>query len=440
MAPPRASGPRALPAVSYRVFLFVAAVLLLVALLVHTNYVIDRLEDETQGLCHVLARFLAVSTFQAVEDPSVRAIFADVVRNINFPIVLTDPEGIPRAWKNIGIPAHAIPDSVLARAAAMRPLPPLVRRIQAIAAELDRQAPPVPVVRLNHPGALGMVHYGDPPLVRQLRWFPYLEFSVIATLLLFGFVGYRSLMAGEQRSLWNAIAKETAHQLGTPLSSLLGWTALLHERAAEGGADPHAIEEITGEMERDLDRLSKVASRFGQVGSVPALSEGDVTEVVAGAVAYFRHRLPHLGRQIEIAESYEAVPRVRFHRELFEWVVENLIRNAIDATDKWSGRIEVGVAWDRDRGEVQLRVADNGRGMTAEERRRAFAPGFTTKRRGWGLGLALARRVVRDYHQGRIFIAESVPGRGTTMVVALRVPRPEPDVTRSREPDAPRRA
>ncbi len=438
MASPRAARPRALPAASYRVFLFVAAVLLMVALLVHTNYVIDRLEDETQGLCHILARFLAVSTFQAVEDPSVRAIFQDVVRNITFPIVLTDPQGIPRAWKNIGIPVHAIPDSVLALAAALRPTPPAVRRIQVIAEELDRQAPPIPVVRLGNPGILGFVHYGDPPLVRQLRWFPYLEFGVIVTLLVFGFVGYRSLMAGEQRSLWAAIAKETAHQLGTPLSSLLGWTALLRERAAGASAGPQAVEEIAEEMDRDLDRLSKVASRFGQVGSVPVLAEGDLTEVVAGAVEYYRHRLPHLGRQIEIVESYEPVPPVRFHRELFEWVVENLIKNAIDATDKWSGRIGVSVGWDRNRGEVLLRIEDNGRGMTSEERRRAFAPGFTTKRRGWGLGLPLAKRVVRDYHRGRIFIAESVPGQGTTMAVALHVSRRAPGASQPHDPHAPR--
>jgi hypothetical protein len=231
-------------------------------------------------------------------------------------------------------------------------------------------------------------------------------------------------MAGEQRSLWAGIAKETAHQLGTPLSSLLGWTALLRERVGSGAATPAAIEEIAGEMERDLDRLAKVASRFGQVGSVPALAEGDMTEVVAGAVAYFRLRLPHLGRQIEIEERYAAVPRVRFHRELFEWVVENLLKNAIDATDKWSGRIEVTLDWDRARREVVLRVKDNGRGMSADERRHAFEPGFSTKRRGWGLGLALARRVIREYHQGRILVAESVPGKGTTMVVALRAPSP----------------
>jgi hypothetical protein len=265
------------------------------------------------------------------------------------------------------------------------------------------------------------VHYGEPPLVARLRWVPYFEFGVILVLLVFGFVGFRTIMAGEQRSLWAALAKETAHQLGTPLSSLLGWSAHLREAAASGDTAPERIEAIAAEIDLDLERLNKIASRFSQVGSIPLLKEGDLTEVVAGVAAYFRHRLPHLGREIEIVERYEPIPRVAFHEELIEWVVENLIRNAIDAGDKARGEIEISLIWRRERRLVEILVKDNGRGMTASERRRAFTPGFTTKRRGWGLGLTLARRVVREYHRGRISIVESVPGRGTTVAVALPV-------------------
>lgn len=415
------SRPRTVRPLSYKVFLFLAVVALMGALFIHSSYVISRLNQETEDLCYVLARFFAVSTFQAAEDPTLRPIFRAVVGNINFPIILTDPQGIPRAWKEIGIPVDAIPDSVLNRASGTGIVPPAVRRIQEIAANLDRRHSPVPVVRLGTPGVLGQVHYGDPELVQQLRWIPYLEFGVILALLLFGFAGFRSIMSGEQRSLWAALAKETAHQLGTPLSSLLGWTALLREASENGEATPQKVEEIAQEMDLDLDRLNKVASRFGQVGSVPRLKDGDLAAVVAEAVSYFRHRVPHLGREVEIVESYEPIPKVAFHVDLMEWVVENLIRNAIDATDKWSGRIEVSLVWRRDQREVELRVKDNGRGMSPTERRRAFTPGFTTKRRGWGLGLALARRVVREYHRGRISIVESVPGQGTTVAVVLPV-------------------
>jgi NtrC-family two-component system sensor histidine kinase KinB len=230
-------------------------------------------------------------------------------------------------------------------------------------------------------------------------------------------------MAGEQRSLWTALAKETAHQLGTPLSSLMGWTALLRE-SPPGRLTPERTREILDEMDRDLARLQKVSLRFGQVGSLPALKEGDLVEITAGTVDYFRTRLPHLGHAVRIEERYEPVPRVRVHRELLEWVVENLLRNAMDAIDKKDGWIEVTVRWKRDERTVELIVRDNGRGMTPDERRRAFTPGYTTKRRGWGLGLTLARRVIAEYHGGRISIVESVPGRGTAVAVALPVPPP----------------
>jgi hypothetical protein len=417
----RGTRPRRLRPLSYKLYLFLATVALMAALVLHSNYLIARLNNETQNLCTVLARFFAVSTFQAAEDPALVPIFREVVGSINFPIILTDTKGIPRAWKHIGIPPAAVPDTVLQRAFETQIVPPLVKRIQEKVVELDRRHAPIPVERLGSPVVLAYVHYGEPPLVARLRWVPYFEFGVILVLLVFGFVGFRTIMAGEQRSLWAALAKETAHQLGTPLSSLLGWSAHLREAASSREAAPERIEAIAAEIDLDLERLNKIASRFSQVGSVPLLKEGDLTEVVSGVVGYFRHRLPHLGREIEIVERYEPIPRVAFHEELIEWVVENLIRNAIDAGDKPHGEIKVSLIWRRERREVDILVKDNGRGMSPAERRRAFTPGFTTKRRGWGLGLTLARRVVREYHRGRISIVESVPGRGTTVAVALPV-------------------
>jgi signal transduction histidine kinase len=417
----REAAPRMVRPLSHKMVLFLAVVLLMAALVLHSNYLIGRLNNETQNLCTVLARFFAVSTFQATEDPGLHSIFRDVVGNINFPLILTDTRGIPRAWKLIGIPPSAVADTVLQLAAQTGVVPPVVKRIQERALELDRRHPPIEVKRLGTPGVLGYVHYGEPPLVAQLRWVPYVEFGAVLALLVFGFLGFRAIANSEQRSLWAALAKETAHQLGTPLSSLLGWSAHLREAAVSGETTPERVEAIAAEIDLDLERLNKVASRFGQVGSVPVLKEGDLTETVAGVVGYFRHRLPQLGHEVEIVERYEPIPRVAFHPELMEWVVENLIRNALDASDKAHGEIAVELHWRHERREVELQVRDNGRGMTASERRRAFTPGFTTKRRGWGLGLALARRVVREYHQGRITIVESMPGRGTTVSVALPI-------------------
>lgn len=396
----------------------------MVALVAHTNHVIGSLNAEARSLCTVLARFFAVATFEAAEDPELQPIYRDVVRNINFPIVLTDTKGIPRAWKHVEIQSRDVPDSLIAHADTTGVVAAPLQRLQEIVANLDRINEPIPIVRLGQPNVLGFVHYGEPPLVARLRWIPYLEFGIILGLLVFGFAGWRSLLQGEQRSLWAALAKETAHQLGTPISSLLGWTGVLKEQASSGSVAPAKVAGVVEEMDRDLDRLHKIASRFSQVGSTPELALGDLATITSGAVAYFRNRLPHLGHSVVIEESYEPAPRLRLHASLIEWVVENLLKNALDASDKPEGRIAVSIAWKRDERLVELRVADNGRGMTPEERRRAFDTGFTTKRRGWGLGLALARRVIREYHQGTIAIAESAPGRGTTIAVTLPVPPP----------------
>lgn len=406
---------------SYKVYLFLAMVVLSMALVAHSHFVIRRLNEQARNLSAVLARFIAVSTLGAAEQPTLRPIFLEVIRNINFPMVLTDTKGVPRAWKGIGVDPKAVPDSVLAAAESTGVIPPVVKRIQETAARLDRVNRPIPVVRLGTPGVLGYVHYGEPALAAQLRWIPYIEFGGIVLLLVLGFAGYRGLKAGEQRALWAALAKETAHQLGTPLSSLMGWTSVLREAGQEGRIDPARAESIADEMDRDLDRLHRVANRFSQVGATPALAEGDLTRAVAETVDYVRSRLPTLGRAVTITERYDPIPPVRFHRELFTWVVENLLKNALDAADKPDATIEVSLLWRREERLVELRVRDNGRGMSVAERRRALETGFTTKRRGWGLGLALASRVVREYHRGRISIVESAPGRGTTVAVALPV-------------------
>jgi hypothetical protein len=243
-------------------------------------------------------------------------------------------------------------------------------------------------------------------------------------LISLGWWGLTGIRRAERRSIWMGMALETAHQLGTPLSSLLGWTELLRSRADETAGEvvsiPRAdLVETLDEIERDVERLTKVAQRFSHVGSAPRLEPQDVAAVVCQAVEYMRRRLPRGEGEVTVEQRYEEVPPLRCNRELLEWVIENLLSNAASALDKRPGRIEVIVAPSPDRPGVEIEVRDNGRGMGVAEQRRAFEPGFTTKRRGWGMGLALARRVVEEYHGGRLFIRRSIPGEGTTIVVSL---------------------
>jgi len=177
--------------------------------------------------------------------------------------------------------------------------------------------------------------------------------------------------------------------------------------------------ETLEEMERDIERLSKVAQRFSHIGSAARLQPTDVTPTVRRVVHYMRRRLPKSGGEVEIRERYDEVPPVNLNPELLEWAVENLISNALSALDKRPGRIDVEVGRRPQSENVEIVIRDNGRGMSREEQRRAFEPGYTTRSRGWGLGLALVRRVVQDYHGGKLAIRQSVPGQGTTMVISF---------------------
>jgi two-component system, NtrC family, sensor histidine kinase KinB len=321
---------------------------------------------------------------------------------------------VPDAWVDSLALGRPVPDRIRAR----------VDRLKERVAELDRRHRPIPMTRPISQEPLGYLHYGDPPILATLRWVPWVSVGGLALLLSLGWWGLTGIRRAERRSIWVGMALETAHQLGTPLSSLMGWVERLRSRADEAPDDVVRVSraemvETLDEMERDVDRLTKVAQRFSHVGSAPQLESQDVASVVRAAVGYARPRLPRADGEVVIEEHYQDAAPLPCNPELLEWVIENLLTNAISALDKRPGRIRVAVAPDRETGGVAIEVEDNGRGMSPTEQRRAFEPGYTTKRRGWGLGLALSRRVVEEYHLGRLFIRRSLPGEGTVVVVLL---------------------
>ena len=229
-------------------------------------------------------------------------------------------------------------------------------------------------------------------------------------MILIAFIGFRHIQLSEQSSIWVGMAKETAHQLGTPLTSMLGWLELLR---AEGNQS-RALEEMT----RDIRRLEKVTARFSQIGSTETLSPHPITETIGETSDYFRSRLPQSGRPIEITEEIDSNPLVPVNRELFSWVLENLLKNSLDALGETGGKITIACSMRGNR--IIVDVSDNGRGIEPRDRRHIFRPGFSTKTRGWGLGLSLARRIIEEYHGGRLYLKDSVPGQGTTMRIVLR--------------------
>lgn len=252
------------------------------------------------------------------------------------------------------------------------------------------------------------VYYEKSALLRSLRWVPLFYILIGLVLLVVTYYIFRTTRTMEQNRIWVGLAKETAHQLGTPLSSLSGWTQYLRGKEFS--------EEYAAEVEKDIQRLETITHRFSKIGSVPELKEENVAEAVNAAIAYLRSRAP---RKVHFAISFPGDEQfiAPLNNYLFQWVIENLCKNAIDAMD---GAGTITIVGSQDARSIYIDVSDTGRGMSPSVQKKIFDSGFTTKSRGWGLGLPLARRIVNQYHRGRLFLKYSVPGQGTTFRIVLR--------------------
>lgn len=266
---------------------------------------------------------------------------------------------------------------------------------------------PIPVQSWN--GNRYWVVYGSSSLLTTLTYFPLVQIAVFGLLMWLGTFIFQSSKSSEQNRVWVGLAKETAHQLGTPTSSLLGWVEYLKTQQVD--------QEVVDEMGKDLTHLMKIADRFSKIGSETPLEPANINEVVGETVMYFRKRIPK-----NVTLSYNGLAmapvRARINSALFEWVIENLLKNALDAL-QGKGAIDVRISHDDKN--IFIDVADTGKGIARANFKKIFEPGFTTKTRGWGLGLSLSHRVIEEYHRGRIFVVDSEVGKGTTIRVALKL-------------------
>jgi signal transduction histidine kinase len=261
-------------------------------------------------------------------------------------------------------------------------------------------------------GDLGTVHYGSTPLVRGLRIIPLLQSLLIGMFLLAGAYAIRTRGRADREQIWAGMARESAHQLGTPLSSMSGWIELLRE----AGDDPMTVNAL-GHMDADLERLKRVANRFERIGRPPKKEKVDIGELVERVAAYFRARAPTLAQRVTVSCTRDDGPLyVNGDPVLLEWAIESLAKNAVDALAGRDGRVDMSASA-LPEGQVRVRVADNGPGVPRELRSRIFEPGFSTKDHGWGIGLPLARRIIQDNHEGELFLAPSE--RGATFDIIL---------------------
>ncbi|MBP5527358.1 MAG: HAMP domain-containing histidine kinase [Bacteroidales bacterium] len=257
-------------------------------------------------------------------------------------------------------------------------------------------------------GGLSYVYYATTPLLKELRWVPLFYLFIAAVLIIVSYFLFRTARTAEQNRIWVGLAKETAHQLGTPLSSLTGWVEYLR--------DKEFTPQYAAEVEKDLHRLETITRRFSKIGSIPELKEDDVREATLAAISYLQSRSPrriHFNVTFPEGETFLAP----LNGYLFQWVIENLCKNAIDAME---GEGTVTIVASQDARKIYLDISDTGRGMNREVQRRIFDSGFTTKSRGWGLGLPLARRIINQYHRGRLYLKYSIPGQGSCFRIVLR--------------------
>ncbi len=411
-----------------RGYVFLGSSLLVALVFIFTNRMVHKLDEQANTLSGILAHFFAVAAIPASQNQDIAPIYKEVLAKVNFPVVVTDLDGRPYAWAGIGISVDAVSD---AESALMDPKDPPtgpLKEIVGIVERLDKKNPPLPLIPPGEMRVVGYVHYGESGIVNEMRWVPIIELAAVFLFMGLGYMGFKSIKVGEQRYIWVGMAKETAHQLGTPISSLLGWLEVVKDKQRKVPGNEAVVEiekplfgQFVEEMEGDVERLQKVACRFSSIGSMPKLQFQDVVPLVRGVAEYFRKRLPKLGRQLQITETYESVPFLNINAELMEWAVENVLRNAVDAAEGRSGVIGVEVRRNPDEETVELIVTDNGRGMTPSEQKQAFVPGFTTKKRGWGLGLTLTQRIVEETHGGKIRIRSSEPGKGTVIVISFPV-------------------
>ena len=261
------------------------------------------------------------------------------------------------------------------------------------------------------------VYFGESSTVSMLRFFPYIQFLLLSLLIGIGYTTYRSITRSEQSNLWVGMAKEAAHQLGTPISSLYGWIQLLRD---EYRYDETA-NNIVNEIEKDVFRLREVAERFGKIGSEPELKPMEIEPVLEQVMSYMERRLPRLGKAVEVNRSLNARASVLINQELFQWAIENLIKNAMDSLQGKEGKMYISVSSNVLADEVIIDIEDSGSGIDKKHIKDIFRPGFSTKKRGWGLGLSLTKRIIEEYHKGSVFVLKTEPGTGTTMRIILRV-------------------
>lgn len=376
------------------------SIIISVSSIYYTNVLVDQLKERERNQVRLFARALEYTSNDATSN--ILFITEEIIyKNNSIPTMLVDESGKILNYTNV--------DVELSWSTTRRD-----RELQTQLEQMKNTFPPIPII-LRDPSTQEefgkqFVYYKNSFLLTQLIAYPYVQLSVIAIFAFISYLAFNYSKAAEQNRVWVGLAKETAHQLGTPLSSLMAWMEVLRD-------DPNAnAKNIVEELDKDIAKLRIVTERFSSIGSTPTLKEENVHQLITNVVSYLRPRVSNK-INFEVYTLSESI-RAQVHAPLFEWVVENLCKNAVDAIGS-AGTISVKILRGSEH-KVFIDISDTGKGMSKSLIPNVFKPGFTTKRRGWGLGLALAKRIIEIYHRGKIFVKHSEENHGTTFRIVLQ--------------------
>ncbi|MCU4176220.1 ATP-binding protein [Carboxylicivirga sp. N1Y90] len=374
----------------WKLFLLVGAITIGVFTLTHTYNLTSELKVEERKKVEIWYEAMKQLSVIDYNDPSISLIFKVISQNSTIPVILTDESDGIIHYNNIEITER---DSL--------------QQLNAVLAEMKDENEPIEVDFGDDQKQY--LYYQDSLLIKKLSWFPVIQLLVVALFIFIAYLAFSSARKAEQDQVWVGMSKETAHQLGTPTSSLLGWVDVLKLRE-----DNHDIAE---ELERDVERLQVVTDRFSKIGSKPELKAQSIIPIIEDIITYLDSRTAR-DVQFEFLGRDEALPDVKVNKVLFQWVLENICKNGVDAM-KGVGIISIKLSTSA--ASMNIDICDTGKGLARNQFKTVFKPGFTTKLRGWGLGLSLAKRITEGYHQGKIFVKESEIGKGTCFRIVLPI-------------------
>ena len=375
-------------------FIFLVGVFLVIGLFSYTGFLSRELREDNREVVKLYAEIIA----GAVNDDSnsnIDFIFENIIKKVKFPIIQSDTKKNPQLWTNLPKEVNTYEERI------------------SFIKSMDVINEPIPLVYFDQesePITFGFLHYGDSSLIQKIKVWTYVEIISIGLFICIGFVGFSYIRHSEKQNIWIGLSRETAHQLGTPVSALLGWLDYLKHEKTD-------LEKILPEIESDIDRLQQVNRRFSKMGSKPEVEYFNLSKRISSTLEYLEKRMPSLGGKVILVNKIDPDVKIKANGTLISWAVENLIRNGIDAINKENGKIEV--ALKQDAHYVKIHITDNGCGIPKKDWKNIFRPGFTTKNSGWGLGLSLCERIINDVHGGKVSVLASSISEGTTFEIAI---------------------